>query len=61
MEEGAQADHRLLWVSRPSKYGVACTYAETCYKPSAVTVSVAAAVIVDIPAFGTAKRNGTFP
>jgi hypothetical protein len=61
MEEGAQADHTLVWVNGPSKYREACTYVEGDHKPFVETLSVAAAVIVDIPVFGTARRNKTFP
>jgi len=61
VEQGAKADHSLVWVNRPPKYGEACTYASYGNEPSVKTLYVAAALIVDIPAFGTTRRNGSFP
>ena len=71
MEDGAKADHSLIWINRPSKYTTASNYAKyevTNKYPhlgrverSVETVYVAAAIIVEIPAFGIANRNGTFP
>jgi len=54
-------DHTLVWVHRPAKYGEASTYASYGNEPTVDTIYVAAAVIVEIPAFGTTRRNGVFP
>jgi len=61
IRNGAKMDHTLVWVHRPAKYGEANTYASYGNEPSVDTIYVAAAVIVDIPAFGTTRRNGVFP
>ena len=60
--EGAEEDYTLVWVNRPSKYGQAGAYVDTAnHKPPVETVQVAAAVIVDIPAFGFTGRNEALP
>jgi hypothetical protein len=61
MRYGAEADHTLVWVNMPSRYEEACAYAKYGNEPALEVVDVAAAVIVDIPAFGTMRRNGAFP
>lgn len=62
MVEGAEADHSLVWVNRPPKYREACTYAVMCdLQPYLETVYVAPALIVEVPPFGTTRRNGSFP
>lgn len=58
---GAKADHRLVWVNRPSKFQEASTWASFGNQPSVETLYVAAALIVEVPAFGTTRRNGSFP
>ena len=61
IEGGAEADHRLVWLNRPSKFHEASTWASGGKRPSVETLYVAAALIVEIPAFGTTRRNGSFP
>ena len=60
-EEGAQVDHALVWVNRPPRYGVARRFVGPGHKPDVESIKVAAGVIVEIPAFGTRRRNGKFP
>ena len=61
ISRGAKIDHALVWVNRPAKYREACTYARYGNEPHLEILYVAAAVIVEIPEFGTTRRNGVFP
>lgn len=61
MLEGAEANHSLVWVNRPPKYRKACTCAMICgHEPFLETLYVAPALIVEVPPFGTTRRNGSF-
>jgi hypothetical protein len=55
---GAKADHSLVWIQYPSKFTEACDYVSYGNEPTLETCYVAAAVIVEIPAFGAATRTG---
>ena len=59
--QGAEADHSLVWVNRPPKFRQASTYVGFGNQQSINAIYVAAALIVEIPAFGTTRRNGSFP
>lgn len=50
-----------MWVNRPSKSGEACVYLGEGNEPSVESLYVAAALIVEVPAFGSTRRNGSFP
>jgi len=58
-QQGAEADHSLVWIQYPTKFTEACNYIGYGNEPSLETVYVAAAVIVKIPAFGTPMRTVT--
>lgn len=57
----AEADFTLVWVHYPMRYEKACDYIAYGNEPSNETLYVAAALIVDIPRFGTHRRHSAFP
>lgn len=61
IKRGAEADHRLVWVNRPSNYGEVGVYWCEANKSDVDVLYVAAALIIEVPAFGTTRRNGGFP
>ena len=62
LEVVAKEDYTLVWVNRPPKYGQAGNFVNAVdFKPLVQTIEVAAAVIVDIPAFGSTRRNQALP
>ena len=62
IRRGAEADHRLVWVNGPSNYGREVgVYWCKADKSDVDVLYVAAALIIEVPAFGTTRRNGSFP
>lgn len=61
VRQGAKLDHSLVWVNKPAKFGQASMYAGYGNEPSVEILYVAIALIVEVPAFGTTGRKGSFP
>ena len=57
---GADVDFTLVWVHYPTTIDQACRYIKYGNEPTIYVIYVAAALIIDIPRFGTHGRLGTF-
>ena len=51
----------MVWVNRPPKYREAAVHPTYGNEPDLEALYVAAALIIEVPAFGTTRRNGSFP
>jgi len=57
---GGRVDFTLVWAHYPATTTEACKFIGYGNEPSIKVVYVAAALIIDIPRFGTYRRHGTF-
>jgi len=60
LELGAHVDFTLVWAHYPTTMDVACRYIGYGNEPSLEEIYVAAALIINVPRFGTHGRIGTF-
>ena len=60
LELGAHVDFTLVWAHYPTTMDIACRYVGYGNESTLEEIYVAAALIIDIPCFGTHGRIGTF-
>jgi hypothetical protein len=60
LKYGATIDFTLVWAHYPTMLTEACKYIGYENEPILRVLYAATALIVDIPRFGTRRRNGTF-
>ena len=62
IRRGAEVDHRLVWANGPPNCGQEVgVYWCKANKSDVDVLYVAPVLIIEFPAFGTTRRNGSFP